>query len=76
MKCRLFWIVALSLSVVAPVFSTQAKEILLPARPVKAGVDVVTALEQRRTTREYSPATLSPEDLSAMLWAALSMATR
>jgi len=70
MKSRLLWIVALSLSVVAPVFPSQAEEILLPDRPVKVGVDVVTALEQRRTTREYSPATLSLEDLSGILWAA------
>jgi SagB-type dehydrogenase family enzyme len=31
---------------------------------------MVTALEQRRTTREYSTSKLSLEDLSAILWAA------
>ncbi len=29
-----------------------------------------TALEQRRTTREFAATALSPEDLSAILWAA------
>jgi SagB-type dehydrogenase family enzyme len=70
MKNRLLWMAALWLSMTAPADSIHAKEISLPARPAKGGVDIVAALEQRRTTREYSPAKLSMEDLSAILWAA------
>ncbi len=70
MNIRLFWILMLSLSMIVPVYSGHAKEINLPVRPAKSNVDIVTALEHRRTTREYSTATLSLEDLSAILWAA------
>jgi len=71
MKKRIF----LSLVVILPVMFTQAYyaaagEINLPARPSKSNVDIVTALEQRRTTRAYSATTLSLEDLAAILWAA------
>lgn len=70
MKPRLFWILTILLGMITPVYSGNEKEITLPARPSKSNVDIVTALEQRRTTREYSPAKLSLEDLSAILWAA------
>jgi len=70
MKNRLFWILTILLGVITPVCSGNAKEINLPTRPSKSNVDIVTSLEQRRTTREYSTANLSLEDLSAVLWAA------
>jgi len=70
MKNRLSWILMILLGMITPVYSGNAKEINLPIRPSKSNVDIVTALEQRRTTREYSPAKLSLEDLSAILWAA------
>jgi len=70
MKNRLFGILLILLGLTTPVTSGNAKEINLPTRPPKSNIDIVTALEQRRTTREYSPATLSLEDLSAILWAA------
>jgi SagB-type dehydrogenase family enzyme len=70
MKNRLFWILMILLGMITPVYAGNAKEINLPTRPSKSNVDIVTALEQRRTTREYSPAKLSLEDLSAILWAA------
>ena len=70
MKNRLFGMLLVLLGMVVPVTSGDAKEISLPTRPSKSNVDIVTALEQRRTTREYSPAKLSLEDLSAILWAA------
>jgi SagB-type dehydrogenase family enzyme len=70
MKSRLLWILMVLFGMIAPVNSGSAKEFNLPARPAKSNVDIVGALEQRRTTREYSPATLSLEDLSALLWAA------
>ena len=47
-----------------------AADLALPPRPAASGVDLVTALEQRRTTREFAATALSPEDLSAILWAA------
>ena len=59
MKNRLFWIAALLLAIIAPDYSGNAKGINLPARSAKSNVDIVTALEHRRTTREYSPARLS-----------------
>jgi len=46
------------------------KDITLPRRPSALGMDLLTALEKRKTTREYSPARLTPQDLSAVLWAA------
>jgi len=70
MKNRLFWILMILLGLITLITSGHAAEINLPARPSKSNVDIVTALEQRRTTREYSPAKLSLEDLSAILWAA------
>jgi nitroreductase len=47
-----------------------AADIALPPRPAKSDVDVVKALEQRRTSREFAATPLSMEDLSAVLWAA------
>jgi nitroreductase len=70
MQKRLFWMLMLSLGIIVLVCSANAKEINLPARSPKSNVDVVTALEQRKTTREFSSATLSLEELSAVLWAA------
>ena len=70
MKIRIFWMLLLLFGVITPVSSGSSNVINLPARPAKSNVDIVAALEQRRTTREYAPATLSLEDLSAILWAA------
>jgi len=76
MKNRLFWVLMILLGLITPVTSGNAKEINFPARPSKSNIDIVTALEQRRTTREYSPAKLSLEDLSAILWAANGVIVR
>jgi nitroreductase len=70
MEKRLFGALLLILGIITPIWSGTAKEINLPARPAKSNVDIVAALEQRRTTREYSPARLSLDDLAAILWAA------
>lgn len=70
MKRRVFWLLLVLVSWSAPLFAGEASEISLPARPAAVNVDLVRALEQRRTTREYATAKLSPEDLSAILWAA------
>jgi nitroreductase len=47
-----------------------AADFTLPPRPAKSDVDVVKALEQRRTSREFAVTPLSMEDLAAVLWAA------
>lgn len=70
MHCRLLLVCLILFGILAPVISGHAEEISLPARIGKTGVDLAAALEQRRTTREYSPAQLKVEDLSAILWAA------
>ena len=70
MKTCFLGILMILFGLITPITSGNAKEINLPARPSKSNIDIVTALEQRRTTREYSPAKLSLEDLSAILWAA------
>lgn len=70
MNRRVFWLLLVLVSWSAPLFAGEASEISLPARPAAVNVDLVIALEQRRTTREYATAKLSPEDLSAILWAA------
>jgi SagB-type dehydrogenase family enzyme len=70
MKNRHYWILMILLGMSTPADSGSANEINLPTRPSKSNIDMVTALEQRRTTREYSTSKLSLEDLSAILWAA------
>lgn len=70
MRNLFFWILMILIGVITPVCAGNAKEINLPARPSKSDIDIVTSLEQRRTTREYAAAKLSLEDLSAILWAA------
>jgi nitroreductase len=70
MKGRFFWILLVLVSLSPPIFAGEFAELNLPARPTTVNVDLVRALEQRRTTREYTTAKLSLEDLSAILWAA------
>ncbi len=70
MHHRLLRVFLLLFAIIAPVISGHAEDLPLPARIGKTGVDLATALEQRKTTREYSPAKLKMEDLSAILWAA------
>jgi nitroreductase len=68
---KTLWRSALALAVLlGSLVAGAAADLALPPRPAKSGVDLVTALEQRRTTREFAATALSPEDLSAILWAA------
>ncbi len=53
-----------------PVAMADQGDIALPRRPSTIGVDLFSALEKRKTTREYTAAKLTPQDLSAILWAA------
>ena len=48
----------------------EEKNITLPPHPESTGVDLVTALEKRQTTRTYSSQPVTMGDLSALLWAA------
>ena len=64
----LFFLLSLALSL--PLAAAAPKDIVLPKRPSSAGQDLVTALEKRKTTREYAAGRLSEQDLSALLWAA------
>lgn len=54
----------------SPAATADPKDTPLPRRPSAAGVDLFSALEKRKTTRDYSAARLTPQDLSAVLWAA------
>jgi nitroreductase len=69
MKKILAWIVMGAIAI-GSAEAADSRSIPLPARPAKGTVDLVTTLEQRRTTREFSPVPLSMEDVSAILWAA------
>ena len=50
--------------------AADGARIALPPRAAAGGMDVVTALEQRQTTREFAPTGLTMADISALLWAA------
>jgi SagB-type dehydrogenase family enzyme len=53
-----------------PVVMADQRDITLPRRPSAVGMDLFDALEKRKTTREYTAARLTLQDLSAVLWAA------
>lgn len=67
---RLLHLVICMLAAGPPVMASEAQPIALPAHPASVGMDLAKALEQRRTSREFGAGKLSPEDLSAVLWAA------
>lgn len=69
------WIrrIALSLPIILlafPVFGAGPKDISLPKRPTAVQSDLVNALENRKSVRDYTTAGLNLQDLSAILWAA------
>jgi nitroreductase len=53
-----------------PVFGASPKDIPLPKRPAAVQSDLVNALENRKSVRDYTTARLNLQDLSAILWAA------
>lgn len=53
-----------------PVFGAGLKDISLPTRPASVQSDLVSALEKRKSVRDYRSEKLSTQDLSAILWAA------
>jgi len=71
MKNFLFLIaIAYSMIFMPSALSAEDKDIILPKHPASVKVDLVTALEQRKTVREYTSKKISLEDLSSILWAA------
>ncbi len=62
-------IVAIFLSVFS--LSVFAEEIALPKPAQKAGVDVLTAIQNRQISRSYVKRAVSQADLSTILWAGL-----
>ena len=63
----------LSLSIILlafPVFGAGPQDIPLPKRPASVQSDLVSALEKRKSVRDYRSEKLSTQDLSAILWAA------
>ena len=70
---RWSWRLSLSLSLImaaVPALGAELKDIPLPKRPQSVQSDLVSALEKRKSVREYRPEKLSTADLSAILWAA------
>jgi nitroreductase len=67
---RLRVVVLVLAGVLGAVAAGGAANLALPPRPAKSDVDLTTALEQRRSSREFAATALSLEDLSAVLWAA------
>ena len=53
-----------------PASGAGPKDIVLPKRPAAAQADLVKALENRKSVRDYRQDRLVMEDLSAVLWAA------
>jgi nitroreductase len=53
-----------------PVFGAGPKDISLPKRPAAVQSDLVNALENRKSVRDYTTARLNLQELSTILWAA------
>lgn len=53
-----------------PASAAGPADISLPKRPVAVQTDLVKALENRKSVRDYTAAKLNLQDLSAVLWAA------
>lgn len=70
MKQNIFFLTCLSVVFLVASVSASGKDIDLPKYPPTAKTDLVSALEKRQSVREYTSVSLSPEDLSAILWAA------
>ena len=66
------WLVAALAAVLlgSPASGAQPQDIALPKRPASAQADLVQALENRKSVRDYRRERLAVQDLSAVLWAA------
>lgn len=63
------WILLLLASTAPSVATADPRTVALPPRPERSGTDLVAALDQRRTAREFAATALTMEDLSSLLWA-------
>jgi len=64
-------VAALAVALLAsPASGAGPKDIALPNRPASAQADLVQALENRKSVRDYRQERLAVQDLSALLWAA------
>jgi nitroreductase len=73
MRTRWLKRIALSLPIILlafPVFGAGPKDISLPKRPAAVQSDLVNALENRKSVRDYTTARLNLQELSTILWAA------
>jgi hypothetical protein len=66
------WLVAVLAAALlgSPASGAQPQDIALPKRPSSAQADLVQALENRKSVRDYRRERLAAQDLSAVLWAA------
>ncbi len=65
--------VALAACFVAAPGHAQSEFVTLPKARMDAGKPLMRALAERKTTREFSDRTLSPQQLSDLLWAAFGV---
>lgn len=70
-RCLGWLIPTLSILLLAiPASAAGPSDIILPKRPSAVQADLVKALENRKSVRDYTAAKLAVQDLSAILWAA------
>lgn len=64
-------IVALFIAMLA--ISCKAQDIALPAPQLDKGLNIMEALNQRHSTRQYAPEELTAQELSNILWATIGI---
>jgi len=73
MKTRTVLAIAISLifcsGILIPGFAQEMKPLQLPEPKLDSSKSLAQALKERKTTREFSSETLSPQTLSNLLWA-------
>ncbi len=69
----LFFVSAAMLAGIVGMHAAELKPIPLPAPQTAGGKPLMQALKDRRTTREFKPGKLTPQQLSNLLWAAFGI---
>ncbi|MBI5686615.1 MAG: SagB/ThcOx family dehydrogenase [Verrucomicrobia bacterium] len=69
MLCKTLSLLASLLVAALPGVAQELKPIPLPKPRMEGGMPLMEALKNRKTSREFSPAKLSPQILSDLLWA-------
>ena len=67
---RMVSVAALTFALIAPTTADAASNIDLPAPKIGKGISVTTALNGRRSTREFTNKALTAQQLSKIFWAA------